>query len=190
MKKYFVPVVAIAILAIIMASSFAMGTSSSANLNAFTATVDNAAPSAVSGLATLSGSPAAPIVVNVNFNSNGSCAIFWVKFTGYGVLQVDTYDYGLPTWPDYWRATITVMYAGQGKNLTDTVSSNVGRAKAEYTGLAEMPVFYGLNVKVLISWDRGNTLTTTLFPAGVSIRFRYSGPSMTVTGPLPSTGFT
>jgi len=180
MKKYYLPVVAVAILAIIMASSFAMGASSS---------TPNADPSADSRCATVSGTGATPIYKSFDFAANGSCAIYFVTVTGSGLLQVDTADVNPAMYPDYWRATITVMYAGTtGPYLSKTVSTGVSLATAPptYTGVAEMPVYGGLYIKVIITWDRGATWKTTLFPAGCYIRFRYTGTSMTVTGPLPS----
>jgi len=178
MKKYFLPVVAVAIVAIIMASSFAMG-----------ASTPNADPSVGSQGVTSSSSssPAAAIYRTINFVAAGRCAIYVITVSGYGVLQVDTADFNPGVYPDWWRATITVVYWGTGTLLTETASSAVGYplAPPNYRGVAEMPVYAGLVIKVLISLDRSKTsYLTGTFPATCYIRFRYTGPAMAVTGPL------
>lgn len=174
MKKYFLPVVAVAIVVIIMASSFAMG-----------APTPNADPNVSNEEATTTGAPVQ--YKAINFVAAGRCAIYVITVSGYGVLQVDTADYNPAVYPDYWRATITVVYVGTGTQLRETVSSAVGMPVAPpgYNGVAEMPVYAGLVIKVLISLDRAKTsYISGTFPALCYIRFRYTGASMTITGPL------
>jgi len=173
MKKYFLPIVAVAIVAIIMASSYAMA-----------ASTPNADPSADSREVTVK---AVTQYRTVNFAAAGRCAIFVVLVSGSGVLRVDTADFNPSVYPDWWRATITVVYWGAtGTLLPETASSAVSMPSTAYNGVAEMPVYAGLYIKVLISWDRGKTsYTTGTWPATCYIRFRYTGASMTVGGPLP-----
>ena len=127
----------------------------------------------------------------ISFTGPGKVAVFDVVVTGQGILSVDVADWYPSAYADYWRATIAILGtpgAGAGK-VSDVSQTNVGTpgtgdvTYGPYAGRTDLPVSSSYHYVVLVNYDRGSDV----FPAGMKVRFSYTGASITITG--PRTGF-